>query len=212
MAHCIYILSKDVKSKLMGRLTQISDEYRLTTDLSKHLSTRFQRSEASIAVTIQHSACLCLGGSFQPAYFLNITTLPSLIQPATNKRNAALIQAFMSDVLSVSPDRGIVRFTPIPEEDLAINGRTMRAEIEKMEKQIAEEGSALKRVLSKGAHRRSLALRRQKSEELNRKASTKTLAISNPSAHMRLPASPPPPTGYVFLYDIGSFPRCQYVH
>ncbi|MBE7182178.1 MAG: hypothetical protein INR71_13415, partial [Terriglobus roseus] len=122
---------------------QINDEYTLTTDLSYHLSTRYQRPESSVAVTINHSACLCLGGSFQPAYILTITALPSLIQPATNKRNAALMQSFMSDVLSVSPDRGIIRFTPIAEESMAINGRTILAEIEKLERTQADEGKAV---------------------------------------------------------------------
>ncbi|MBE7182453.1 MAG: hypothetical protein INR71_14820 [Terriglobus roseus] len=174
----------------------MNDEYTLTTDLSYHLSTRFQRPESSIAVTIQHSACLCLGGSFQPAYLLTVTALPSLISPATNKRNAALMQSFMSDVLSVSPDRGIIRFAPIPEEDMAINGRTILAEIEKLEKQQADENkSAVSRAMTKGS-RRSLILRKQKSQELARKASTKTLtsphdaALNGSAAPTPTPVSP----------------------
>lgn len=86
-------------------------------------------------IKIDHSACLALGGTFEPCYFLNIQTVPSQMGPSTNKRNAALIQNFMSDILSVPAERGIVTFTPIPEENLAMAGKTMLGEIERLNKQ-----------------------------------------------------------------------------
>lgn len=68
-----------------------------------------------------------------------------------NKRNAALIQSFMADILSVPPERGIVKFQPIPEENFAINGTTMLGEIERQEKQQSgETGGAVRRVISNG--------------------------------------------------------------
>ena len=59
------------------------------------------------------------------------------MQATTNKRNAALIQSFMADILSVPPERGIIKFTPIPEEDYAFNGNTLLGEIERLEQQQA---------------------------------------------------------------------------
>lgn len=86
-------------------------------------------------INVDHSACLALAGTFEPCYILTVSTVASQMQPVTNKRNAALIQSFMADILSVPPERGIIRFIAIPEENLAMNGTTMQGEIERMEKQ-----------------------------------------------------------------------------
>lgn len=102
-------------------------------------------------IKVDHSACLALGGTFDPCYILSITTVPSQMGPTMNKRNAALIQSFMADILSVPPERGIVKFQPIPEENFAINGTTMLGEIERQEKQQSgETGGAVRRVISNG--------------------------------------------------------------
>lgn len=122
----------------------VKDEYTLVTDLSYHLSTRYQRPESAMMITLNHSTCLLLGGSFEPAYILTVTALPVQIQPTINKRNAALIQSFMSDTLGVTPDRGIIRFQTIPEENMAISGRTILGEIERLEKQQVEENGGLR--------------------------------------------------------------------
>lgn len=95
-------------------------------------------------INVDHSSCLALAGTFEPCYMLTITTVPSQMQPATNKRNAALIQSFMADILSVPPDRGIIKFSPIPEENYAMNGNTMLGEIERLERQTG--GDAVKRA------------------------------------------------------------------
>ncbi|RAR14522.1 mif domain containing protein [Stemphylium lycopersici] len=133
----------------------IKDEYTLVTDLSHHLSTRYQRPEASIMITVNHSACLLLGGSFEPTYILSINALPVQVQPATNKRNAALIQAFMAESIGVPSDRGILKFLPIPEESLATNGMTILGDIEKLERQQSEENGAsnIKRAVTKSSRR-----------------------------------------------------------
>jgi hypothetical protein len=146
---------------------QIKDEYTLVTDLSHHLSTRYQRPESSIMITVNHSACLLLGGSFEPCYVLTITALPVQLQPTTNKRNAALIQTFMSESIGVSSDRGIVKFMAIEPECIAMNGVTMYGEIERMERQLAEENGSLKRALTKGS-RRSAVTKAKSSFQLSR--------------------------------------------
>ncbi|KAF2085560.1 hypothetical protein K490DRAFT_13356, partial [Saccharata proteae CBS 121410] len=132
----------------------IKDEYTMVTDLSYQLSQRYQRPESAIMVTLHHSACLLLGGSFDPAYILSITALPTQLQPVTNKRNAALLQTFMADVLGVTMTRGIIRFQGLAEENMATNGRTMLGEIERVEREHAEEkGSSLRRAVTKGSRR-----------------------------------------------------------
>ncbi|KAF2028919.1 Tautomerase/MIF [Setomelanomma holmii] len=162
----------------------IKDEYTLVTDLSHHLSTRYQRPEASIMITVNHSACLLLGGSFEPTYVLVINALPVQLQPTTNKRNAALIQQFMSESIGVTPDRGIIKFVPIPEESLATNGMTILGEIERLERQQAEEtGTGLKRAITKSS-RKSAVSKAKSSIQLSRnssKANTTTRAVITPA-------------------------------
>ena len=84
-----------------------------------------------------------------------ITALQSQLQPVTNKRNAALIQKAMEDVLGVVPERGLIKFMPIPEENLATNGKTVAGEIEDLERATSEDNSTLRRTLSRGKKRHS---------------------------------------------------------
>ena len=134
--------------------SQIQDEYSFITDLSYTLSTRYQRPESCILVTLTHSACLLFGGSFDPAYTLTITALRSQLQPVTNKRNAALLQKAMEDALGVLPSRGVIKFSPIAEENLATNGKTVAGEIEDLERE-SEENASVRRTLSRGKKRQS---------------------------------------------------------
>lgn len=165
---------------------QIKDEYTLVTDLSHHLSTRYQRPESSIMITVNHSACLLLGGSFEPTYVLSITALPVQLQPTTNKRNAALIQNFMFESIGVPSDRGVIKFVPIQEECIATNGMTILGEIERLERQQAEENGGLKRALTKSS-RRSAVTKAKSSFQLSRNNSK-----ANPGA--RSVITPPLPS------------------
>lgn len=136
--------------------TQIKDEFTLVTDLSHQLSQRYARFESSIMVKVDHTSCLALGGTFDPCYLLTIHSVPSHMGPTTNKRNASLIQSFMAEILSVPPERGIVTFVPIPEDNLAIGGNTLRGEIEKAEKM---DAVASRKAVTEAA-RRSAAIKR----------------------------------------------------
>ncbi|KAK5695094.1 hypothetical protein LTR17_024619 [Elasticomyces elasticus] len=97
----------------------IKDEFTLVMDLTYHLAQRYNRPDSSIMVQVDHSACLALRGTFDPCYILNITTLPFEMGPTINKRNAVLIQSFMTYILGVSSDRGIIKFQPTEEADYA---------------------------------------------------------------------------------------------
>ena len=104
------------------------------TDFSDHLSQRFQRPTSSIGINLDHSACLIFAGSFDPAYILTVTALPSQVQSTTNKRNVALIQAFIAKALNVPATRGVVRFIGVAEENLGTRGVTVLGEIENLSK------------------------------------------------------------------------------
>ncbi|KAI1457612.1 Tautomerase/MIF [Annulohypoxylon moriforme] len=107
----------------------IKDEFSFITDLSYHLSNRYQRPISSIVINLNHGCCMMFGGSFDPAYTLTIHALPNLVQPTTNKRNAALIQKHIQETLGVVTSRGYVRFVATSEENVAIGGKTIAAEI-----------------------------------------------------------------------------------
>ncbi|KAL6167185.1 hypothetical protein ACJQWK_06629 [Exserohilum turcicum] len=169
----------------------IKDEYTLVTDLSHHLSTRYQRPEASIMITVNHSACLLLGGSFEPTYILTINALPVQVQPMTNKRNAALIQTFMAESIGVPADRGIVKFIPIVEENLATNGMTILGEIERLERQQADENGTtnVKRGRTKNS-RKSSVFKAKSTMQLSHGSSKTDLAL-NPAITSEVPLDGP---------------------
>ncbi|KAL9010169.1 MAG: hypothetical protein Q9173_004869 [Seirophora scorigena] len=145
------VITAEVKTNVI-----VKDEYTFLQDLSQHLSQRYQRPMSSIFITLNHSECLLFAGTFDSAYVMTITALPAQIQPVTNKRNAAMIQTFMSELLGVTPDRGIIRFIGISEEYLATNGNTVQGEIDNLTKDASEDSTDNKRssTLRRGRSRK----------------------------------------------------------
>lgn len=140
--YALHLIFSTYNNADLSARPQIKDEYEFLQDFSQHLSQRYQRPTSAIFITLNHSACLLFGGTFDPAYMLAISALPSQLLPTTNKRNAALLQSFMSDSLGVAPARGVIRFTGIPDEDLAFNGTTVLGQIENLQK-TSENGNSL---------------------------------------------------------------------
>jgi hypothetical protein len=114
-------------------------------------------------INVTHSACLMMAGSFEPAYLLTITAIPSELQPVTNKRNAYLIQHFIADTLQVPSNRGVIRFQDVPEQRLGTNGSTVAGEIERLEKAQAEESNGVGRSMTSKSSRKSLIESKRKS-------------------------------------------------
>jgi Macrophage migration inhibitory factor (MIF) len=100
-------------------------------------------------VTLAHSVCLLLGGSFDPAYTLTITALPSQVQPVTNKRNAMLLAKLLEESLGVPASRGLTKFVGVQEDNFAFNGKTAATEIEDFVKEQADDNTAIKRTLTR---------------------------------------------------------------
>lgn len=124
-------------------------------------------------VTLSHSSCLMIGGTFDPAYILTVSTLPEYVQQATNQRNTFLIQRFMSDILSVPAARGIVRFAAIAEEMLGTNGNTILGHMKE------KDPSLIRQLTNKSTHRKSVVGDRRKSigakDDMNRQTSMKSV-------------------------------------
>ncbi|KAK7935408.1 hypothetical protein PG985_000903 [Apiospora marii] len=128
----------------------IDDEFSFITDFSYHISNRYQRPMSSVVVNVQHSMCIMFGGSFEPAYTLTIHALPSLVQPTTNKRNAALMQTHIQDTLGVPASRGYVRFEATPEANMAYGGKTVAGEMDDIDRN-QKDGAAIDRAPSRAA-------------------------------------------------------------
>lgn len=87
------------------------------------------------------------------AYLLTIYALPSLIAPMTNLRNTSLIQATLQDLLGIPPNLGVVIYIPVPEDNLATNGMTVRDEISRLERN-DDDNPGLFKTISRTMSRR----------------------------------------------------------
>lgn len=127
---------------------KVNDEYTFITDISYQLSQRYQRPQSAILISLGHSSCMLFAGSFEPAYTLNVTALPSLVQPMTNRRNAALLARVLEDALGVPPSRGVIRFTAAPEDNYATDGNTYAGALADLER-VSGDGANIKRSASR---------------------------------------------------------------
>jgi hypothetical protein len=144
-----------------------------------------------------------MAGSFEPAYLLTITAIPSELQPVTNKRNAYLIQHFIADTLHVPSNRGVIRFQDVPEQKLGTNGSTVAGEMERLEKAQAEE--SLGRSMTNKSSRKSLIESKRKSlhgrsekkpdaADLERVASMRSVKSSKSTKSVKNDPLPAPPS------------------
>ncbi|RYP09246.1 hypothetical protein DL765_008511 [Monosporascus sp. GIB2] len=179
----------------------INDEFTFITDLSYQISNRYQRPISSTAVTLNHGQCMMFGGSFDSAYTLTIHALPSLIQPTTNKRNAALIQKHIEEALGVKPSRGYVRFVPTSEDSVAIGGKTIAGEIEDSGgSMVTDECEPPARKGSKGSRRisvRSISNLKASAADPNQRIPTPPLSATDSITPIpetpEVPPTPPTP-------------------
>ncbi len=169
----------------------IKDEFTLVTDLTLHLAQRYTRPEACIMIKVDHSACLALGGNFDPCYFLAINSVPSTVGPTTNKRNAAIIQGFLADILSVPPERGIITFRAVKEENLAMNGTTILGEMERQDKFSGVKDPISVKAAIQDATRRSMTFPKSNPKLNGDYQSNGNLAVGSTSSPSITP--PPPP-------------------
>jgi len=155
-------------------------------------------------IKVDHSACIALGGTFDPCYILTVTALPSSMGPTVNKRNAALIQSFMADILSVPSERGIVKFQAIEECNYAFNGNTMLGEVERLEKHQGEAdgvSGAMKRTITNPGRKSTPPFNKSSVPKLDTDVKAPTSGgASTPSAvtpverkRRSTSATPPPP-------------------
>lgn len=124
------------------------------------IAKRYGKSEDSVCVSIDHSACVIMGGTFDGSYMLTITSL-TMISPTCNKRNAALISDWINNNLGVAGSRGYIRFVDPDFANYAIGGVTMLDLMEKEE--LARTGAADKTsVIREKSAKKSMSRYRSK--------------------------------------------------
>lgn len=96
------------------------------------IAKRYARPEESVCVSIDHSACMIMGGSFDGTYSATITSV-SMISPTVNKRNAAVISEWLNNHLGVPANRGYIRFVDTDFANFAVGGYTVLDLMEKEE-------------------------------------------------------------------------------
>ena len=102
----------------------------------------------------------------------------------------------MTDSLGVSADRGIVRFSPVPEENLATKGTTILGEIEALRKVSDEETgpNLLERSKSRLANRpKELPLRGRSDSKPKSKVTSRVTSPAPLSPALKSPSLPPIP-------------------
>lgn len=154
-------------------------------------------------VTLSHSSCLMIGGTFDPAYMLTISAMPEYIQGPLNEHNTILIQRFMTDILSVPANRGIIRFVALQDDMIGTRGTTIRGHMQNT------DPSLLRSLTSRSARRRSTTGDKRKSviaqDGMNRKASTKSVKSMKEQGKI----SPPIPIKTGSLEPTSSFTRAS---
>ncbi|KAG2421043.1 hypothetical protein HFD88_000659 [Aspergillus terreus] len=133
---------------------RIKDDYSLAAVIASRLARIYQKPDTSMMVHIQHSACLHFGNPKQPSYLIKVFALPYMIAPITNLRSTVLIQTALQQILRIPPDRGIVLYSPISDENLATSGTTMSSEIARLEHRSEDEDPGILRTISRSMSRR----------------------------------------------------------
>lgn len=124
-------------------LYQITEQGFLN-DFLQSVSETYHRPVNTLMITVNTDIQIIMGGSTEPAYLLNIAALSTEIAATKNMRSTSLIQSFLFQSLGIPKERGVIKFLPVNDQDLATNGITVTQEIEKLEQETGEE----KRVLS----------------------------------------------------------------
>jgi len=101
--------------------------------LSCLLSDRFNRSITSLNISVQQTTGSMMFGTFGPSYSFTVYTLAKDLQPTTSKRNVALVQKRIHELLGIHPDRGVVLFIPIKPEHAGYDGQTLAGVVDKLE-------------------------------------------------------------------------------
>lgn len=141
----------------------LENEFEFAKSLSEMVAKRYGKTEDAVCVSLEHSACMVMGGTYDGSFLLTITSL-NMISPTCNKRNAALICDWISNNLGVEVARGYIRFVDPDFANYAMGGYTMLDLMEKEE--LARTGTADKAgIIRDRSTKRSMSRHRSSKKE-----------------------------------------------
>ncbi|KAF7592294.1 hypothetical protein BBP40_000425 [Aspergillus hancockii] len=143
---------------------KVKDEESLASMISSRLAHIYQKPESSLMVTIQHDVCLRFGISQCPAYLMKVYALPYSIAPITNLRCTILIQSALRELLQIEPNRGVVLYFPVPEENFATNNVTYMDEPPHHARRTEDEDPSILRNISRSLSRRLKSTKEEEEE------------------------------------------------
>ncbi|RAK78454.1 MIF domain protein [Aspergillus fijiensis CBS 313.89] len=138
-----------VEVKINTRVSIQLDDDTLASTISTRMAQILEKPEVFIMTTIQQGACVYFGNSNTPAYLMKVFALPFLIAPIMNLRSTILIQMELQKILNIAPNRGVILYIPMPEENLATNGVTVMGQLANLER-----GTGIFRTISRTVSRK----------------------------------------------------------
>ncbi|KAI5856924.1 hypothetical protein BZA05DRAFT_161968 [Tricharina praecox] len=142
----------------------LEDEFQFAMILGAMIATRYNREPEHICVVVDHNACMMVGGTFDAAYLMTITSV-TMISPAVNRRNAAVFADWIESNSTIPACRGYIRFVDPQFSNFAVGGKTVLGTMETEE--IKRTGYAEKaNMIRQKSIKRQLSRKEQKAEKL----------------------------------------------
>ena len=117
--------------------------------LTSRFAEIFQRTENLILISLDHHCALSFGAVSESAYLITVSGLESAFGQFMNVRHAALIQAEIKTLFAIPETKGVIKFVPVEEKNLATRGTTVKADIEKLEKAAKEDNPGIVKNVSR---------------------------------------------------------------
>ncbi|EFR04209.1 hypothetical protein MGYG_07216 [Nannizzia gypsea CBS 118893] len=111
---------------------RVDDPYEIISKLISEFKTLFDNHP--ITVSIDDEVKISMSEfTDEPAYIVTVTALAAMLTPLCNFRFTTNIQEEIRKVMDISPDHGLVRLSPMPEDFLGIGGTTYGQKIKDLE-------------------------------------------------------------------------------
>jgi hypothetical protein len=125
---------------------QIDDKERFIAEISDNVAQRFERfqkdgrnsDQTNICASLHDNQAMIFDGSTAACYKLIITTHPSLQGAKLNDRNAKVLNNGFCYELGILETRGVIVYRTFQDNEVAVGGLTVAAEIEQVERELRE--------------------------------------------------------------------------
>lgn len=156
---------------------QLEKEQTFLNEFLMTVSEIYHKPPNNIMINVMTDAHIMIGGSTESAYLLTMTALTSEIAAVKNMRATVMIQEFLADSLRVPASRGVIKFSPVKEEDLGTNGSTVRGDIDQLEAEEKRIGSLRSRQSNRASKKSTLPSMSEGSGDLEQSRSDSPILL-----------------------------------